>query len=806
MGDEPASEKVVGTVSRPGLVVITIVLSAVMLAYEILLTRIASVLLTSQYIFLIVGVSLLGISIGAIVEFVLARRSVLSGTTQPAIDVVPVSALLVLALVLLLKVGPDTGTSAIGIAAALPFAASGFVLSRLFRVGVKWTGILYAADLAGAAIGALVVPLLISVFGPTQAILLLALVLSVVGVFFGVRNKVIQLARGTAVVVTALIFFLNTDNALLGEIPVGKDPDKDLYRLTTMQEGSVETVESRWSTFGRTDLVRFKGDSTTMPIFIDGAAGTNMIRFDGSFDDSSITFTHAIHQFGGLMPLLNLSDDQKNSALIIGPGGGRDVLIALKAGFKQITAVDINPQMVAIVKDYKAFNGGIYTDFKNVNVVVAEGRNYLRHSDRQYDLITLFMPITKSSQSLNSFALSETYLFTKDAFRDYYDHLADKGTLLVMAHSMPEAAKLLTTALKALQEGGMTTDRAMKHTYILGSPMMPLFGLSKAGVDSAESEFLHQVAHFTMFDCGLSFIPGVEQQLVRPPLSTTIDAGVPMMNPIFINLAEGMIPVETVEYETGLNLVPVTDDRPFFSRYDFAMPQVLFSLLWLSLGILGAVLLIPIRWFQLRIYVEGKQFSWWLPLFVVAIAFGYIVIELSLFQKLVFYLGDPSRTFALLLAALLAGSGTGSLVTSREGPRAATIGGAVAAVLAISALALVPWLFSLVHTSSGGVQQALAALVLFIQGIPMGVMFPIALRLGARQFGDAAVPWLWAINGSASVAGSALVIIIAMSFGYSWSLALGATCYALAALCILLFAKRDNTFSQSNEREVLDAS
>jgi len=42
--------------SIPYVVAVVFVLSAAMLAYEILLTRIASVLLTSQYLFLIIGV------------------------------------------------------------------------------------------------------------------------------------------------------------------------------------------------------------------------------------------------------------------------------------------------------------------------------------------------------------------------------------------------------------------------------------------------------------------------------------------------------------------------------------------------------------------------------------------------------------------------------------------------------------------------------------------------------------------------------------------------------------------------------
>lgn len=772
------------------LIAIAFVLSGVMLTYEILLTRVASVLLTSQYIFLIIGVSLLGISVGAILEYLGAKRSNLTQPGLPALGLTA-AAVLALSIFLILKVGANSGLMVLALSATLPFGVSGFFFARLFRLYTSLSGLLYAADLLGAAVGALTVPLLLPSLGPIQAIFLLALLLAVAATLLTLRGNVRWILLGLSeTVLLALLLFFNSGNALLGDVPIGKTPDKDLYRLTTMQGESATIVESRWSTFGRTDLVRFESDPSTMAIFIDGAAGTNMVSFNGSFDDSSGSIGHTIHDFGGLVPLSDLKDDQKNSALVIGPGGGRDVLLGLKVGFKHITAVDINPQMVAIVKDYRAFNGGIYTDYENVDVVVAEGRNYLRHSGRQYDLITMFMPITKSSPSLNSFALSESYLFTKEAFKDYYNHLTEKGSLLVMAHSMPEAAKLLTTAIRALQEEGLSEQQAMKRLYILGSEMMPLFGLKKSELLPAESDFLHRASHLKMFDSQYSFIPGVEQQLVRPPLSKSVDAGVPMMNPIFLELSKGSLPLQQIEVGTGMNLIPATDDQPFFFQYDFSLPQILFTVLWLSMGLLGAIILVPARWFQIRLYAEGKRFSWWIPFFFTTLGLGYIVIELSLFQKIVFYLGDPSRSLALLLAALLVGSGVGSLLSRNAGRRTAMLCGLISATLALISLAVVPMLFSSLHNVTTGVQQSVAAVALFIQGIPMGVMFPIGLRIAERHFGNAAVPWMWAINGSASVAGSALAIIIAMSLGYSWSLLFGIFCYAAATLSIYLFTEK----------------
>ena len=795
-------------VSSWRLVLITFTLSAVMLAYEILLTRIASVLLTNQYVFLIVGVSLLGISIGAVCEYFYSRRQ--SGSSErdnfPVLGILLTVLALVAAIILILKIGPTQGKTVVALSAALPFTASGFVFSRLFRLFTGLTGLLYAFDLFGAAVGALIFPALIDWQGPIQAILFLSAVLSAISLIATAMAFKRWLLTIPVMLIACVLFLVNSGNALLGDVPIGRDPNKDLYRLMSTQANSAKIIDSRWSAFGRTDLVRFDSDSSLMAIFIDGAAGANMIRFNGSLTDSTNTIVEAVGGFGGMLPLLDLPDSLKNYALVIGPGGGRDVLLALKAGYKKITAVDINPQMISIVKGYSGFNGGIYTNFRNVKVVVAEGRNYVRRSDQHYDLITLFMPITKSSQSLNAFALSESYLFTKNAFEDYYDHLTNKGTLLVMAHNMPEAAKMMTTAVAALQSEGLSVQQAMRRLYILGSDMMPLFGLRKTPLPTWEAAFLHLGVHnFGQFDPRLSYIPGAEQQMARLPLSTSIDQGVPMMNPVFAGLADGKLPLASLETGTGMNLVPPTDNRPFFFQYDFSTPQILFTLLWLSLGLLVAVLFIPAPWFKGVTTTENtrhnvRKFSWWLPVFFISIGIGYIIIELALFQKLVFYLGDPSRSLALLLAALLAGSGAGSLLSNRTKPSGAVVAGLASAVLALVILFIAPPIFNSLQAASLSTLKIFAAVVLFVQGFPMGMMFPTGLRVAEKRLGGPAIPWMWAINGSASVVGSAIAIVIAMTNGYDSSLAVGAISYLVAASALAIVLRR-NPVSRTSAKE-----
>ncbi len=766
-------------------------LSLVMLSYEILLSRIASVMLTSQYVFFILGISLLGISVGALVEFWWYRKHPGKDEGLVGFGLAAAAILLVAVDWTLLKTGANAGIYTLGMATGLPFAAAGFLFAYLFRVYAQHTALLYAFDLFGAAAGALGVAWLLPLVGPFRAVLLLAAVLLLVsGLFFARR----LLKIGFPSLLLSLLFALylwSLHNPEEIRIPIGQHADKDLYRLQVQYPGEVELVESRWSTFGRTDLVKIASDSTLMSLYIDGAAGANMLRFDGRFDDTSKTFMASVQHFGGMIPLLNLRPEQRDHALIIGPGGGRDVLIALKAGFNHITAVEINPQIVELVRKYEDFNGGIYTRYPNVEVVVAEGRHYLRRSRQKYDLITLFMPITKSSRDLNAFALSENFLFTREAFEEYYDHLSPEGMLLIMAHGMPEAYKIVTTALEALKAKGFSVPEGMKRLYVLGSPVMPLIGMKREPVTEPESAFLHAAAHYTIFDCQYSYIPGVEQSLIRISVSRSVDARIPMMNQMFLDLAKGKISLERLETGTNVNLVPATDDRPFFFHYDFYVPETVSTLFWLSLSAIIVVLLVPGMIFRLNFAGEHLYFSWKLPFYFLAIGMGYLMIELALFHKLLFYLGDPTVSLGLMLAALLVGSGVGSALSQRLHLNGAVWAGVLAGFGAIALWFLLPILFEAAADLSPWWQKGLGAALLVFLGIPMGILFPIGLRTTRLYLSSRAIPWMWALNGVASVFASALTISIAMSFGYTGSLVTAASFYLMASLFMMSILKHE---------------
>jgi hypothetical protein len=81
--------------------------------------------------------------------------------------------------------------------------------------------------------------------------------------------------------------------------------------------------------------------------------------------------------------------------------------------------------------------------------------------------------------------------------------------------------------------------------------------------------------------------------------------------------------------------------------------------------------------------------------------------------------------------------------------------------------------------ATGG-RIAVAVALLSPLGVVMGMPFPLGMRR-ADELSQALSPWLWGINGAASVCASVLAVVIALSVGIGASYWVGMACYVLAA-------------------------
>ena len=493
-----------------------------LIAFEIALSRLLSVLLSYHYVFAVLAIALLGLGGGGILLHLFPGKG--AGKKQPAGDFPFWAAIFSLAVSFSVILGLRLGASFraldniffYGVLFLIPFFFVGILLARIYREFPTDSARIYGFDLVGAGCGSFGCLLLLDLIGVVSTLFLLGVLSSAAALLLaGMQpaGKKKWTIPGVGFVMLLLLFGAERGGFYQPEVPIGKNPAKEIHDVLYGTSIRGEIVETRWSAFGRTDLVKLLDYPDQMDIYLDGTAGSPMYRFSGNAGDPGPTIEGLKTTFPGYFPFLSLAEGEKDDALIIGPGGGRDILLALMGGVKNITAVEVNGDLVDMVRRHSLFNGGIYRDLKNVQVVVEEGRHYLKRHKGNYDLIMLSLPVTNTSRSLEGFALTENFLFTTDAIADYWGHLSEEGRLLIVAHDDIEALRLLSLSLAVLKANGIDEMQAMGHIYMTGSEDYLVFVLKKKPLAPRETAFLDQAMHPLGFNPGISFFPGVDAPL-----------------------------------------------------------------------------------------------------------------------------------------------------------------------------------------------------------------------------------------------------------------------------------------------------
>ncbi|HEY9595094.1 MAG TPA: hypothetical protein VHE79_11490, partial [Spirochaetia bacterium] len=621
-------------------------LSYSVLTFEVALTRVFSVMLTYHFVFAVVSGALFGLGVGA----VLLRRWTKRGTASSAVLGGVLFALLVAAsLLATLALGLLGGSFWLYIVLAiLPFAAAGYSISWIFQEYTSRSPWLYGADLIGAALGALTVVPLLDAFGGVNTVFFAAVTAAVGALLLGFSRKKFPIAAAVTFVALAASFGLLAGLRLQIPVPVANDPDKDMSQMLANPAYKARIVESRWSSFGRTDVVKSDLFPNELTLFVDGAAGSTMYNAEAILTDPH-EMTHLTLHYGEFFPFLSLKDEEKRNALIIGPGGGRDVVVALLGGVKDITAVEVNPDVVQIVRDYKDFSGGLYSDGNpRVRAVVSEGRNFVRSTAKRYDLIMLAIPITKSSRSVEGYALTENYLFTTEAFTDYLDHLSDNGRIVIVVHEDAEIYRLIGMAAAAFRRQGVSEQDVMKRVYTIEGEMMPAVVIQKQPLTAEEAAGIHSRLHAMGFDKGAFYVPYQRQTTVSPGARIGVDAPLRMFDQFLFNVAEGKLSLATLAAAAPMDIRPVTDDRPFFYKFERGLPAPFGTF---TVLIAAAVLwLLALLFLRRRASTDPSTFTGALRekpalkrllLLFAALGVAYMLVEISLFQRIMLFIDQP---------------------------------------------------------------------------------------------------------------------------------------------------------------------
>jgi len=768
--------------------------SAALLMTELALTRIFSVTMYYHFAFLAISIALFGLSASGVAVYVLRRRLASIDTRVLLAWVAMAHALgtlVALACLVRIRVGlnysPDNFELMLAIyaLAALPFFTGGGVMSVAFSRMTNRINVLYAADLIGAAGGCLALIPLLNWVGAPGVVMIAAALSAIAAIAFA------PAARRASYAAAAF--------GLLAIAALAQSSGVSPFDLVdTKGHVGDRVLFSKWNSFSRVAVYdRPHGDWSLSPKFagaraaslfmdIDSAASTPILKVAGGIPDAS----YLRYELTAIA--YHLAERRAGfNALVIGPGGGRDLLSALVFGAGHVDGVEINPIIArdVMLDRFRNYSGGIYAN-PQVTIHVDDGRNFVRRSESKYDVIQASLVDTWAATAAGAYTLTENSLYTKEAFGEYLDHLTDDGVLTITRWVF-DGLRLVSLAQEACAERGLD---ASQHLAIVRYDRVATFLLKRRPFTPADVAQLRDVSD----DLGFSvlYAPGL------PPATSAED---PIeMQRTGTSAADYRRLILTSDRRQFLSSYPLdesatTDDRPFFFHTTRLRDQLQVAFgrsMLFGNGLSALMTLMAISTALVVLFVIGPlligggrpQRGWgrWL-LYFGALGAGFMLLEVALLQRFVLLLGHPVYSLTVTLFSLLLGTGLGSLVSRRVTPgrvHTATIRALVGIAIVAGGAAV-----GLARLVDAGVAWTLPARIAFAvmlvvpAGFLLGMPMPGGMRLIAADRADI-IPWGWGINGAFSVVGATLAVFIAMNWGFSVTLLSAAAVYTLAAMTL----------------------
>jgi hypothetical protein len=656
---------------------------------------------------------------------------------------------------------------------ALPFFFAGISLTVLFGRFHADFSRLYSYDLIGAGFGCLLIILLLKLFGGITSLLLIAAV-GVAGAALLLPRDIEAIHRRGALLLLLLLLVIGSLHAVTG------------FAEIRFVRGRYEPnlLWSAWNSFSRVAVYPAEGQAKDqawglsrtyrgpvpdqLGMVVDDTGYTTMYRWDRK---TGLDFFRK--NVIGLAYQLK----QRPTSLVIGPGGGKDVLTALASGAEKVTAVEVNPLIVEAVNDhFGSLTGELYRH-PQVRSVVDEGRSFVRRDPDRYDIIQASAVFGRMAPAAGAFTLSENNLYTLEAFSDYWDHLNDDGILTISRFIFErETLRLVSLGLALLQEQGVADPAA--HVAVVRERGLANFMLKKTPFSTEELTDLRDL----MVDMEFQevYLPdrrdgkGAFHELILANGSDEFYAAFPF------------------------DIRPVTDDRPFFyymlkpvdfikllsfpeqGKFEDRAIMTLRNLLVVVGVCVAAFLILPLLlWRREELKSSG---SGWRVLYFACLGLGFMFIEIGLLRRFILFLGPPIYSLAVILSSLLVSSGLGALCSSRlQSERLQRQLPKILLALVLLSIAYVFGLSLILDPFMGWPVFArclLAGVLLTPLGFLMGMPLPIGMRLFHE--GNELVPWSWGVNSATSVLGAILAVVVAMNAGFTVTLLLGALLYLLA--------------------------
>jgi len=547
-------------------------------------------------------------------------------------------------------------------------------------------------------------------------------------------------------------------------------------------------------------------------LFIDGDAGTTAFRFDGNFNNVEF-LKYDVTNLGYFLP-------GRDRAVVVGVGGGRDVLSAALFGLKQIIAVELNPILV----DLQTRSDGLlpFTNLAaipGVRFVADEGRSWLARSRELFDVIQMSLVDTWAATGAGAFTLSENGLYTVDAWKIFISRLTANGFLTVSRWYDPsnpdETGRLVSLAAATLMEVGVREPR--RHLFLAAQKQIATLVLAKSPLAPSDVEALEKAAAFYQHE--LLITPSREPnsevlaRIVNAPDRRSLDTFTESLEfdltpptderPFFFNQLPLSRPLQALAFARGV--VATSSEGGGVRRGNLVATVTLLVLFTIALGLVVAVLVIPLRG---AVREVGSRLVTHGTLYFSLIGMGFMSIEIGLLQRMSIFLGHPVYSLSVLLSTLILATGLGSFLSEKwplHSVARLVSWGVTTGIYVLSLRFFLGPLFAAFSAAELGTRIALCVAFIAPAGLLLGFGFPTGMRL-VSAIDAKPTPWFWGINGAAGVLASIIAVTLSLALGIGATLVLGALCYLLlipASLALLRLGKVTPTQAPEKPRNVI---
>jgi spermidine synthase len=783
--------------------------AAVTLFCQVLVHRMVSAKFLNNYAFLVISLTMLGFALSGVILTRLLKTVLNRLEDSMTVFAVLFTLSLIVASATFYRADEGLEYSAAGRPAyvlallqsfpfslpyTLPFLFLGLILGTLLGSSDLPTRRVYCFDLAGSSLGAVLVVPAITWFGVERAALLACLALLVVAwALFPPRSALIR-SGAAATVVIVLGCFAQVDRVFAMRYPLGSMLDPRTQRSTLFH---VEHVT--WDPVSRIEVSRIPPPDPKIDDFpcLTGDDPEFLNRFQRQITQNNYAFTYALKYDGkksdleGIEKTIYAAAYETTSvarprALVIGVGGGFDVLNALYFDAAQVTGVEVNAATIRILTQTYRDYFKSWVDDPRVRLVNAEGRNFLARSPDLYDIIQVSGVDSYSGTPAAAHVFSENYLYTAEAFDLYLSRLTENGIMNVMRlETRPPAHMLraLTTAVESLRRMG--AERPAEHIAVLTAKPGNFTALlvKRTPFTRAESARLK-----TWADAGPYF--GLSAGRGAGGAFNEYKLFLQLQDPIWERAYIAVYPFD---------VRPARDDWPFFFRSSYwwhlfpsdpniwaSTPALEYSLIILLLLVGGTAVFtvyVPLWLMGSPSLFAASRFRY--AAYCGSIAIGYLAIEMALLQKFGLLLGHPNYALSVVLSGLLFATGVGSLLSARllrlfRNIRYLTY--------ALSLLILAEWAFAfplLPHLIPLGfaARASIAWILTAPIGVLLGVFLPSILET-LKTRAPSFVPWAWGINGIFSVLAPIVSVGFSATFGINALLIASIPFYLFAALAL----------------------